>query len=534
VAETLARFGHQVPTRPAKSAEPAEPVDRVNRRAAPARGRKRPGWGFSATPDARLRMYRADNANAGGLYPLLATPGTPPMGALLGTDLQSGGGFYCHPIGWVKREEMSEVTNPNLWFFGEPGRGKTSGIVAICLRLMPFGVKTLIAGDLKGEYTALCNALGVEVPRPGGGSAERLNPLDLGRLGDRDTGLTGDEMTAERNNAVARWTEILKALATYAGHPPDPTDEQVLQKILRVKTGIAAGADVLCPVTIPGVHAELRRADPGLVGLMRFAGRQQFLDHLRGLTDALGKLIDGDLAGLFDGETTYELDWDAPILSVDLSRLWLRGDAAIGIALACIGSWARAAVSRRKPGDARIIVRDELWRQIGLGAGMVDAINAELRLSRDQQLISLFASHKPDDLLAVGDAGSQAVQTAGSLLALCNTFVLLGQKKYVTGHLAEQIGLSDWEQDLITGWGMNGRGNTLWKLGSTGYQISMYKTPIEEQLVDTNKQLSPDEDDIDRVARAGVAAASGVDLASGERVPARPAPAAAGPSGVGG
>ena len=59
------------------------------------------------------------------------------------------------------------------------------------------------------------------------------------------------------------------------------------------------------------------------------------------LRDALGQLVSGALAGLFDDHTNIAVDWNAPIQSLSLSRLNPLGDEAIGIALVCLNSWGR-------------------------------------------------------------------------------------------------------------------------------------------------------------------------------------------------
>ncbi len=108
--------------------------------------------------EAPLAIYQASTHEIGGLFPLLAANGIPAVGARIGYDTLSGGAFYCHPIEWVLR---GLATNPNLVIFGEPGRGKSSTVVALLLRMMLFGVKTLISGDVKGEYSPLARALGI-------------------------------------------------------------------------------------------------------------------------------------------------------------------------------------------------------------------------------------------------------------------------------------------------------------------------------------------------------------------------------------
>ena len=211
--------------------------------------------------------------------------------------------------------------------------------------------------------------------------------------------------------------------------------------MLRRLTGITDATCELRPVTIPDVHRALADAEDELWRAHRFADRQDFLNHLRPLTDALGALVNGPLKGLFDAPTNLEVDWNAPIQSLDVSGLEGRGDKALAVAMTCLGSWSRSATDLRTDGQVRIIVRDEIWRQMRLGAGMVQAVDAELRLSRAQQIISILAAHKPGDMLSVGDTGSQAVNIAKDLLALCDTRVLLGQTTHVADDLASELNL---------------------------------------------------------------------------------------------
>src|SRR3546814_2002080 len=86
------------------------------------------------------------------------------------------------------------------------------------------------------------------------------------------------------------------------------------------------------------------------------------------------------LAGLFDDFTNIEVDWRAPIQSFSLSRLDGLGDEAVGIALLCMNSWGRGLREIAEPGDLRIVVRDEVWKQMRLGVSAVASIDAALRL----------------------------------------------------------------------------------------------------------------------------------------------------------
>lgn len=462
--------------------------DRIRWDAAPRHGWRRPGLGWSPVDaPARLPVFRATAAQVGGLFPLLAAGGVPAVGARLGCDASSGSAFYVHPTEWVLRQL---VTNPNMMIFGEPGRGKSSTVVALVLRLMLYGVRTLISGDRKGEYTPVLRALGAEPIALGAGSPRRLNALDLGPLRVRWSTWSHDRRLRELKVVLARWNRLLLALAQAQGYAPTVTDEYVLHLVLRRLIGADDTTSGLRPVTIPQVTRLLADPDDALWAETRFATRRAFLDTLRPITDALSNLVTGPLAGLFDEETNFDLDWDAPIQSMDLSRLEPLGDTAINVALTCLGMWSAMITDLQEDGDLRIVVRDEVWRQMGLGLRAVQAINADLRLSRKDRTIQLLIMHKPSDLRAVGPAGSHEAAIAADLLALCSTRILLGQSTRVADDLADDLALTPTEQDAVTGWAMQRRGRAVWKLeNQPGMRIQTVLSATEKTIFDTNAAI---------------------------------------------
>lgn len=460
--------------------------ERVNRAIAPRRGRPRRGEGWSPV-EAPLAVYQAATSEIGGLFPLLAANGTPAVGARIGYDTLSGGAFYAHPIEWVLEGLAS---NPNLVVFGEPGRGKSSTVVAFLLRMMLFGTKTLVSGDVKGEYSPLLRALGITPIALGRGSRARLNALDLGPLRTRWSGWSTTRQVEELEGVLGRWVKLLVALAEAQGYQPTVTDEAALSAVLRRLVGAHDGYTELTPVTIPDVQRQLADPDQQLWDGMRFADRRQFLDTLRPITDALGNLINGPLSGLFDEPTNFELDWDAPVQSMDLSLLRSRGDQAVAMALTCLGSWSSMVTDLQDDGEIRIVVRDEVWRQMRLGLRAVQAVDSDLRLSRAEKKIQILVMHKPSDPLSVGAAGSQEVAIAKDLLALCSTRILFGQSTRVAGQIAEDFALSEREHDVTTGWAMERTGRALWKIeNNPGYKVQTVLSRTEKRIFDTNAQL---------------------------------------------
>lgn len=455
------------------------------------RGRPRPGGGWAAVPGP-LVAYRASTAEVGAIFPFVAGDPLPPTGAALGVDTRTGAGFFVDPVGWTLADVVS---NPNLMLFGKPGTGKSTTVKAILFRSMRFGVRTLVAGDVKDEYEPLCRAVGVEPFSLGVGLPARINPLDPGPLAHRWEQLPADVQQQRARLIFARWLVLLRALVGAQHVTTTPSDEDALRAVLAAITGWDNGSRLLAPATIPAVWAQLRDPSRELADACRYRSPREMRDATRQVTAALGSMVHGALAGLFDEATTIDIDWAAPIQSLSLSRLQALGDHAIGTALACLNSWSRAMTDLRQPGEQVIVVRDEVWRQMRLGAGAVQSLDADLRLSRSDGCIQMVVAHKPSDMLAGTNAGAGSGPSSGTaalgrdLLSLCDTKVLLGQDRSVAAELQALLGLTDIETDDIAGWARQRRGRAIWRVGERSYRIQTIRGPLEAQLFDTNSRL---------------------------------------------
>lgn len=489
MARLLHDFGHELPRIPAPQPTPQGPrlFHYAARGGAKRRGR---GWAPARAP---VTSWRMTSDQAPVLWPFVATPGLPPTGAQLGIDQLSGGSFFVDPLGWVLNDAIS-VTNPNIMQFGKPGRGKSGNTKAFCLRMMDFGYRTLILGDAKDEYERLCRALGVEPFAIGPGLPARINPLAFGPLGQGWEKLDGAE--AQRRGAIifGRWLTLVRGLVgsqRIGEHrvPFGPTDEVVVKNALRSLTGYRDGASRLREITIPQLWNLLDNPTGELIAECRYDSARHFLDETRLLRDALGQLVSGALAGLFDAHTTIDVDWNAPIQSLSLSRLDALGDDAMGIALTCLGSWGRGMREMAHPGDLRIVVRDEVWRQFRLGPEAVKAYDADLRLSRAAGDIQWANAHKPSDPMSAGDEGSQAVAIAKDLMHLADIKILLGQDSAIGDELERLLGLGPIARSLITGWGMQGKGRGLWVVGDQMYKVQTVLHPLERDLTFTNEAI---------------------------------------------
>jgi len=489
VDRLLADFGHDLPR--TSVPDRVEREERLFSAAEPrgARSRNR-GWSPSRVP---VSVWRMTSDQAPVLWPLVASQGLPPRGAQMGIDYFSRASFFADPNGWVLDPDIP-VSNPNLFTFGKPGMGKSATVKAFCLRMMGFGYRVLVLGDPKDEYEPLCRALGVEPIAIGQGLPTRINPLAFGPLGQGWDGLDAAEVQRRSAIVFARWLTLLRGLvgSQKIGDRPvpfGPSEEIVLDAALRLLTGHSTGNTLLVETTIPQLWRLLDDPPIGLVESCRYASLRHFLDETRLLRDALGQLVGGSLRGLFDAHTTIALDWTAPIQSLSLSRLEPLGDEAVGMALMCLNSWGRAMREIAEPGDMRVVIRDESWKQLRLGVEAVKSFDADLRLSRRDGDIQFAIAHKPSDLLSAGDAGSQAAAIAKDMLHLADTKILHGQDQGVAEELQALLGLPDIAVNIVTDWCRQAPGRALWIVGEKLFKVATLLHPAERQIAFTNQRL---------------------------------------------
>ncbi|WP_229377168.1 type VI secretion protein [Streptomyces spirodelae] len=458
-------------------------------RMAPRKGWNQPYAGRAASL-AKPEVFRADTERASGIYPFLHPAGLPPIGVYIGFNTLTMQAFSAHPAAWVTN---GLCTNPNVMITGIPGSGKSAHIKALCFRLMTLGHKTLIAGDVKGEYQSLCEHLGVEPVRLGPGLSGRLNPLDAGPLGQGLDDLDPQELRTRLREIHRRRLTLLKALLELQlRHNLRPQDEECLDIAVREVTGELYGQQNLRVPTLPLVYEKIKDPTEQMARELRVRGGdiQTAREQMAPLRSALGGMVSGHLGGLFDEETSIGLDWNAPIQSVDISALEEYGDETVAMVLTCVSSWAQSAIDR--PGQSWVVVRDELWRQMRSGgSAMVRKIDADLRLSRATGTIQLLATHRLSDFEAVGAAGSESVAIAKDLISSCETRIQLAQDTQPLEITREAIGLTDAECDLIGSWGAGQRGRALWKVGRGGgsHPVQLMLSATEQRLFETDERM---------------------------------------------
>jgi hypothetical protein len=299
----------------------------------------------------RVTLHRATSEILAGAYPFLSEEGLGSNGVLIGQDAWSGTGF-CYDQWEIYRAKA--ITNPNIFLAGQIGRGKSTLAKALATRFIAFGRKVYVPGDPKGEWTPVTQAAGGQVIALGGGRPARLNPLDAGirppRLSDA---AWAAKLAQDRMTLLAALTEAT------LGRPLAPVE----------RTALDAALSLACQASVPVLPTVVDRLhDP----IAAYAGSS--IDQLRAdgrdAAHALGRLVRGDLAGLFDGPSTVAFDPALPMLSLDLSDI-SGSDTLLGLVMTCTSAWLEAAL--RHPDDGqRLVVYDEAWRLIAQPSLLAD------------------------------------------------------------------------------------------------------------------------------------------------------------------
>jgi hypothetical protein len=406
--------------------------------------------------------HRATTAHLQALYPFMAEGGLGSRGVYIGRDL-FGGAFVYDP--W-ELYGSGALTNPNMLVVGQIGRGKSSFVKSFLWRQHVFGRQAWVV-DPKGEYGPLAKACGTRPIRVGPGSGVRLNPLEPGpSSGGRD-----------QHQLVRRQGELLASLAAASlGRPLSPGE--------RTATELALGAVVRARSvpTLPAVVDALLLPEPASaqavhtdVGGLASDGREVALE--------LRRMVDGDLAGMFDGPTSSGIDLDGPLVVLDLSALY--ASPALGILMTCATAWLQSTLADQD-GRHRLVVVDEAWAILS-NLAIAKWLQACFKLSRAFGVSNVAVLHRFSDLRAVGAEGSEQQRLAEGLIGDSETRVVFGQPPSEVESATQLLGLTSTEAELLP---QLPRGVALWKVGRHSFLVEHRLGRPETSLVDTDRAMT--------------------------------------------
>ncbi|HSA49067.1 MAG TPA: ATP-binding protein [Yinghuangia sp.] len=422
----------------------------------------------------KLPAHRVTTAVACGAYPFLAEGGLGSEGMYIGRDMHAEGAFCFDPFALYGR--LDGFTNPNVLLAGVIGMGKSALAKSLAVRATSFGYRVYVPCDPKGEWSIVAAALGGTTIALGPGLPGRLNPLDAPA---RPASVAEDDWATEiRKRRLLLLGSLARTVLRRDLHPMEHT---------------------ALDVALDHANAEASSADrPPLLGdVARILGSPGLLDRAYGdpqsrlgaaaedLAHALRRLVAGDLAGLFDAASTAKFDPNAPMLSIDLSRLGGAGDdTALVLAMTCASAWMESALADPDAGR-RWVIYDEAWR-VMRHIALLERMQSQWKLSRGLGIANLMVIHRLSDLLTAGDAGSRGRALAEGLLADCSTRIIYRQESDQLTAAAGLLGLTGVETQAVSAL-TKGRG--LWKVAGRSFITQHLLHPYELELFDTDARM---------------------------------------------
>ncbi len=409
-----------------------------------------------------LGRNRTTTAHLRALYPFMAEVGLGTDGVYLGDNLLTGGaGFWFDPFDAYR---AGLVTNPNMVIAGEPGMGKSTAVKTFLHRSAGVLGRWIAIADPKGEYRPLANELGLEVVDLHPGGTVRINPLDVA---------PGIDLESQ---ARQRSTMTSALLSTVLGRDLSPVEDAAVgwaSEIVSSHGGTPTLIDIVDLLASPtSVMTDRARC-----------GERELASQLDTARYGLGKLLDRDLRGMFDGQSTVSIDSAERGLVIDLSSVHHEPNALAAVMVATT-AWLGSIVRRPERGQ-KIQVLDEAWALLA-HESTSRYLQSSLKLGRAFGVANVLVLHRLSDLRAQADDGTAASKIAGGLLADAQTRVLFRQATDQLAEARSMLGLNGKEAELL---GKLCRGRAIWKVGERTAVVAHQVASGEAALCDTDSRM---------------------------------------------
>jgi type IV secretory pathway VirB4 component len=415
---------------------------------------------FTSSP--ATPAHRSTTAHLQALYPFQSPAGLGGRGCYIGQEVL--GGSFCYDPWELYR--VNKVTNPNMVVAGQIGRGKSSLVKTYIWRQSAFGRRAVVI-DPKGEFGPLAHRMGGTVIKLDPGSPVRLNPLDPGP----STELVDEEEDGRRQD------QVLMSLAESALRRDLHPEERTAIGLARREASRLMGEP-----TIGDVVDVLMAPPPELAASVNTTPAR-LAERSRDAALELRRLCEGDLKGMFDGKTTVDVDWDGPVVVLDLSALGGSGDA-LGLVMACAMAWLHSAIARID-GIQRILLLDEAWYLLS-NLALARWLRSMFKMSRQYGLSNIIVVHRMSDLEAAGGHGSEATRIAQGLLSDTETRVIYAQSEGEVADTKRLLGLTEAEAEVLP---RLGRGVALWKVRQQTFIVDHRVGDHEWEIIDTDHSM---------------------------------------------
>ncbi len=405
--------------------------------------------------------HQATSQHIAGIYPFVADAGLGSRGPIVGVDLNADALWHFSP--WESYSDATErgSFSTNILVLGAYRAGKSAAVKTLVTRSIAFGHQAVVPSDAKGEWVIVADAIpGGRVIRLGDGTAARLNPLDRGPRRSDATDDQHEQMVRQRRIA----TLIALVEMTLGSTRLTAVEHAAMHEALA-----RCISDTDDRPTLRGVYDQLGLMVADTDGDFRLSdGAVQPRFVLR-------RFVDGDLSGLFEDESTVAFDQDAPIVVVDTSELFSRGELVAQLTQVCTTAWIQAVVSDRSARRTRYVIREEGWRDMTSLAAL-QMYQQWLKLSRHYGISNIVILHKMGDLDAVGDADSQERNLAYSIVGDIENKFIFRVNHQEQSSLTQRLNLPIPHVEMAR---QLGKGEFLAYVGQYAYLVDCFATSTE-------------------------------------------------------
>jgi len=412
--------------------------------------------------------HRFTTAHLRSAYPFLAGSGDWAPGVYIGEDICGGGGAFCYDPWSLYAAGL--LTNPNMLVVGQVGNGKSASVKSYAARSLVFGRRVVIL-DRKGEMDRLCETAGTRPIRLQRGGAVRLNPLDA-----RLSAAAGMTTADTRRDQV----DVLIALAGAACRRALTSVEKAALRVALDRAVVGSdGQPTLRDVGVALLAPRDEDADRlGMSGAELAAGS-------RDVALEMDRLVNGDLAGMFDGPTSESVDLEHPLVVFDLSEV-AQSDDTLAVLMVCVAAWVQRLLARDPDtGRRSIFVLEEAWSCMA-NVEVARWLRSLQKLSRQYGVQVIMVMHRFTDVLAAGAADSEVVAITRGLLSDTETLVIYGMSRAEVEVAKNLLGLTDTEADVIADLP---RGRALWRVRRRSFVVHLRLSALEQRICDTDARM---------------------------------------------
>ena len=193
----------------------------------------------------------------------------------------------------------------------------------------------------------------------------------------------------------------------------------------------------------------------------------------------LDRLVDGDLAGMFDGPTTEGIDLSSPLIVFDLSAID-RNSIGMPILMAIVGVWLEHTWLRPDR-VKRILLVEEAWHIIN-SPFVAQLFQRLLKFGRRLGLSFVAVVHHLSDVV-----DGAAAKEASAILKMASTRTVYMQKADEARTTGRVLGLPRWAVEIIPSLSP---GIAVWDVNGDVQVVKHIVTEHERPLVFTDRAMT--------------------------------------------